>query len=148
MIFLTGAFGFVGTQLIAFLSKVKGDSVVALSRSAQADDKIKTAAEALPTLGWPPQGPRPAPGKVGIVCGDLSAKEVLINGWWAGSLLGPIDCGRALMVAVWRLQKRDPAATKATGCREFTRAGLSYVHVPRRQRLPRAAPGCRGQRQR
>lgn len=79
-IFITGASGFVGTQLTSFLIHIHGDSVVALSRSAASDEKIRKAAEEIPTKGWPPGGAQPSPGRVEIVRGDVSSREALAEG--------------------------------------------------------------------
>jgi uncharacterized protein YbjT (DUF2867 family) len=79
-VFLTGASGFVGTQLISFLTRCHGDSVVALSRSENADNKIKKAIKEVPTKGWREDGVRPEVGRVNIVRGDLTSVEKLREG--------------------------------------------------------------------
>ncbi|GAQ81590.1 sterol-4alpha-carboxylate 3-dehydrogenase (decarboxylating) [Klebsormidium nitens] len=78
-VFVTGASGFIGTQLTPFL-RYHGDSVVALSRSSAADEKIRKASDVVPTKGLPPNGKRPEVGTVEIVRGDLTAEDVLKKG--------------------------------------------------------------------
>lgn len=78
-VFVTGASGFVGTQLTSFL-RHQGDSVVALSRSSASDEKIRKASDVVPTKGLPPEGKRPEVGTIQIVRGDLTAEDVLTKG--------------------------------------------------------------------
>lgn len=87
-VFLTGASGFVGSQLIPFLTRCHGDSVVALSRSAASDEKIKKAIAEIPTKGWRTDGVKPKVGMVEIVRGDVSTKDALLKGEGANCLVG------------------------------------------------------------
>lgn len=79
-VFITGASGFVGTQLISFLTRCHGDSVVALSRSPNSDGKIKKAISEVPTKGWREDGVRPQVGTVDVFRGDLTSPEELERG--------------------------------------------------------------------
>jgi uncharacterized protein YbjT (DUF2867 family) len=87
-VFLIGASGFVGSQLIPYLTRCHGDSVVALSRSAASDEKIRKANAEIPTKGWRTDGVKPKVGTVEIVRGDVSTKDAVLEGERRNRLVG------------------------------------------------------------